>query len=92
MTAHYRTKAEQTAEAAAAAAKADREATKAAALKSGAAVRLVSPFAFYDDAGALHSWTEGAIVADPDEIGILTARGAPIEKIAKPPIEKVSNP
>jgi hypothetical protein len=82
MSENYPTKAEKAAVAAAAAAKADKAATEARALATGAAVRLVSPYAFYDDDGSLKTWLAGAVVSDPVEIGVLTARGAPIEKIA----------
>jgi hypothetical protein len=44
-------------------------------------LRLTSRFVVYDpDRGLLlwREWPEGAIITDPDDIKLLTARGAPI--------------
>lgn len=46
-------------------------------------VRLLEQFAFLDTEKS-HLWREwpaGAIITDPDEIELLTARGAPVERI-----------
>lgn len=44
-----------------------------------ATVTLACPFAYYDDAGDLHSWGAGRVVTDADEIADLAARGAIFE-------------
>jgi hypothetical protein len=44
-------------------------------------IRLTEPYAFYDDR-ATHmwrSWPAGAVIEDPREIELLTARGAQFE-------------
>jgi hypothetical protein len=46
-------------------------------------LHLTARFAFYDEKGT-HMWREwpaGAIVTDPNDIALLEARGAPVEKI-----------
>jgi hypothetical protein len=46
-------------------------------------LRLTSRFAFYDEHGShlWRDWPEGAVVTDPRDIKLLTARGAPFEII-----------
>jgi hypothetical protein len=47
-------------------------------------LRLTSRFVVYDpDRGLLlwREWPEGAVVTDPDDIKLLAARGAPVERI-----------
>lgn len=46
-----------------------------------AAVRMVSPFAYWSDeeAPVLRQWPAGYVVTDPDEIADLMARKAPFE-------------
>ena len=44
-------------------------------------LRVVSNYAYYDDDGLFRAWPEGAIVTDQDEIDLLTARGAPVERV-----------
>lgn len=46
-----------------------------------APLRLTAHYAYYDDDGAFKSWAEGVIVTDPEEIELLTARKAPVERI-----------
>ena len=46
-------------------------------------LRLTARFAFYDERGS-HLWREwpaGAIITDRDEIKLLEAQGAPVERI-----------
>jgi hypothetical protein len=42
-------------------------------------LRLVTPYAYYDDEGLFRAWPAGAVVTDPEEIGLLIMRGAPVE-------------
>lgn len=42
-------------------------------------VTLAAPYAYYDDENVLHSWGQGRVVEDPDEIALLVARGAIFE-------------
>ena len=44
-----------------------------------ASVKLASPYAFYDDAGALQSWAAGQVVDDAAVIALLVDRGAIFE-------------
>jgi hypothetical protein len=46
-------------------------------------LRLTSHYAFYDEHGShlWREWPEGAIITDPRDIEILTARDAPVERI-----------
>ena len=46
-------------------------------------LRLTSRYVFYDleKSQLFRDWPEGAIVTDPDEIELLEARGAPVERI-----------
>ncbi len=37
---------------------------------------LAAPYAFYDDAGAMHQWLAGQTVSDATEIALLVDRGA----------------
>lgn len=39
-------------------------------------ITLASPYGYYDDAGTLHMWQEGQVVADADQIEDLLERGA----------------
>jgi hypothetical protein len=50
-------------------------------------LRLTERFAFYDEHGShlWRDWPEGAIVTDPHDIELLTARGAPVERIEMKP-------
>jgi hypothetical protein len=41
-----------------------------------ASLTLAAPYAFYDDAGAMHQWLAGQTVADATEIALLVDRGA----------------
>jgi hypothetical protein len=45
-------------------------------------LRLLARHVFYDINGSqlFWDWAEGAIVTDPYQIELLTARGAPVEK------------
>jgi hypothetical protein len=48
-------------------------------------LRLTDRFVFYDpDHGSYlwREWAEGAIVTDSDDIKLLEARGAPVERIS----------
>jgi hypothetical protein len=52
--------------------------------KSDHHLRLTARFVVYDPEHGLllwREWPEGAVVVDPDDIALLTARGAPVEKI-----------
>lgn len=42
-------------------------------------VTLSAPYAYYDDAGMLHSWSAGQKVEDAADILLLTERGAELE-------------
>lgn len=46
-------------------------------------LRLIERHVFYDIDGShlWREWPQGAIVTDPDEIKLLEARGAPVERI-----------
>lgn len=44
-----------------------------------ASVKLAAPYAYYDDAGELHSWLQGSEIADTDTIALLVERGAIFE-------------
>ena len=44
-----------------------------------APVRLVGPYCFYDEAGALQAWTSGQLVSDAATVSMLWERGAPVE-------------
>ena len=47
-------------------------------------LRLTDRYVFYDPEHGSYlfrAWPEGAIVTDPDEIELLEARGAPVERI-----------
>jgi hypothetical protein len=58
-------------------------------------LRLADRFVVYDPGRGEHlwrEWCEGEIVADPKEIELLTARGAPVERLedpTPPPIPKL---
>ena len=39
-------------------------------------VRLVAPYAYYEEDGTLKNWAHGQVITDPAEIEHLTARGA----------------
>lgn len=41
-----------------------------------ASATLAAPYAFYDDAGTMHSWAAGQMLVDADEIAMLLDRGA----------------
>ena len=41
-------------------------------------VTLASPFAFYDDDNALHTWAAGFVESDVQNIALLIERCAPI--------------
>jgi hypothetical protein len=47
-------------------------------------LRLTARFVVYDPGRGLllwREWPEGAVVTDPDDIALLEARGAPVERI-----------
>lgn len=44
-------------------------------------VTLASPYAYYDDEGALHSWLGGQVVTGAEEIALLVGRGAIVEAV-----------
>jgi hypothetical protein len=51
------------------------------------ALRLLERFVVYDPDHGLLLWCEwaaGQIVSDPDTIELLTARGAPVERVENP--------
>jgi hypothetical protein len=44
-----------------------------------ALVKLMSPYAFYDDDGVMCSWATGQEVTDVEDIAVLVERSAPVE-------------
>ncbi len=80
----------------------DTKAGKAAEAKAEAkavvGLRVTSDYSFYGDdglerkwAGPLHQSDRGQIVTDPDEIEMLLARGAPVERIEIDPKTVAAN-
>jgi hypothetical protein len=45
-------------------------------------VTLLRPYAFYDEDNTLHSWSDGQVVKDADQIKTLLDRGAPLAEIS----------
>lgn len=46
-----------------------------------ASLKMLAPYGFYDDDGALKYWHEGHVITDAAQIEMLIERGAPVAAV-----------